>query len=58
MKEYIYDERSWEGITQTIKQYFGWKTLTAESASDIMKMYLSRISVEEMIEKLKLEETK
>lgn len=55
-RETTYSPSSWEGTTRTIKKHFGWKTLTESSASAIMKMYLSRVSVEDMIEKLKLEE--
>lgn len=55
MKTHEYTKDSWQNVTDEIKQQLGWKTLTKESASAIMKMYLSRMSVEEMIEKLKLE---
>jgi hypothetical protein len=56
LKETTYSPSSWEGTTRNIKQHFGWKTLTKDSASAIMKMYLSRVSIEDMIDKLKLEE--
>ena len=52
-KEYIYDERSWENTTQQIKQHFGWKELTKESASRIMSLYIKGVDVEKMIEILK-----
>lgn len=58
MKETTYSPTSWERTTRAIKEHFGWDVLTQESAKTIMKMYLSRVSVEDMIEKLKLEDRK
>lgn len=52
-KEYIYDERSWEATTRKIKQHFGWKELTKQSARRIMSLYLKGVDVEKMIEILK-----
>lgn len=52
MKEAEYDSNSWEGTTRAIKAALGIKCLTKDQASAIMKMYLSRVSVEEMIEEL------
>lgn len=52
MKEYIYEEGSWQNITDTIKQHFGWKTLTQSQAQAIMKLYLQGVAVEDMIKKL------
>jgi hypothetical protein len=56
LKETTYSPSSWEGTTRAIKEALGIKCLTKEMAETIMKMYLSRVSVEEMIDKLKLEE--
>jgi len=52
-KEFIYDERSWEATTRKIKQHFGWKELTKQSAERIMSLYLKGVDVEKMIEILK-----
>ena len=52
-KEYVYDERSWEATTRKIKQHFGWKELTKQSAERIMSLYLKGVDVEHMIEILK-----
>lgn len=51
-RETPYSPTSWEGTTKAIKEHFGWKVLTKDTASAIMKMYLSRVSVEEMIKQL------
>lgn len=51
-KETTYSPTSWEGTTKVIKQALGIKCLTKEMAETIMKMYLSRVSVEEMIKQL------
>lgn len=54
MKTHQYTKGSWQSVTDEIKQALGIKCLTKEMAETIMKMYLSRVGVEEMIKKLKL----
>lgn len=51
-RETTYSPSSWEGTTRAIKGALGIKCLTKEMAETIMKMYLSRVSVDEMIKRL------
>lgn len=52
MKTHTYTKDSWQSVTDEVKQALGIKCLTSSQASTIMKMYLSRVSVEEMIKSL------
>jgi hypothetical protein len=52
MKEYIYEEGSWEDITRTIKESLGIECLTSSQAKSIMRLYLASVKVEEMIKLL------
>lgn len=55
-REYPYHKGSWQYVITEVKKSLGINCLTSLQASAIMKMYLSRVSVEEMIDKLKLED--
>lgn len=52
MKEHTYLPSSWESVTRQIKEHFSWKTLTEESASAIMKLYLKGTPTEQIIKQL------
>lgn len=56
MKQATYLPTSWQSVTDKIKQHFGWKELTKESAKRIMSLYLKGADVEKMIEILKGDE--
>ena len=55
MKEYIYSEGSWQGITDTIRKHFEIECLTPDLARETMRMYLKGVKVEHMIKQLKEE---
>lgn len=49
MKTHTPLPRSWEAITTQIKEHFGIESFTKEQASETMKMYITGMSVEDMI---------
>lgn len=49
IKEFIYDERSWENTTRQIKKSLGINCLTPELAKTILALYIKGVGVKEII---------
>lgn len=52
MKTHIYTKGSWQSVTDEIKEHFGWKVLTQESAKTILALYIKGVGVQKIIDVL------
>ena len=55
IKEFIYDERSWENTTRQIKTHLGINCLTPELAKTILALYIKGVGVTDILNELEEE---